>query len=76
MYENVKFKQQEIIDESLEWLNLDEHDFASGLNEKYAWKGQNQVADKMKQFVSKESDLLKGVENEDLTSEYEACGRL
>ena len=70
LYESVKFTGlSDIIDESLEWLNLDEGEFVSGLETKYEWKNeQNQVADRMKQFVSKESDLLDGVDNEDLTS--------
>jgi len=71
--ENVKFDSNSpIIDESLEWLDLDENEFVTGLSDKYEWKSgekdkTNQMADQMKRFVSQKSDLLDGVDNEDLT---------
>ena len=50
--------KSKIIDESLEWLNLDENEFVQGLSTKYEWKDSDkgdttEMTDKLKSFVSK-----------------------
>ena len=50
--------KSKIVDESLEWLNLDENEFVQGLSTKYEWKDADkgdttEMTDKLKSFVSK-----------------------
>ena len=73
----VAYTTSKITDESLDWLNLDEKDFLDKLSSNYEWKKEpktesktdqmEQMTDQLKSFVSKSSDLIDGVENENLT---------